>query len=57
MPEPDSISVGAILDTWSNAPWTNGVKSVPVKIMLDLDGNEDQLLFVGMWVQPKVWVR
>ena len=57
MPEPDSISVGAILDTWSNNPWTNGAKSVPVKIMLNFDENEDQLLRVGMSVQPKVWVR
>jgi hypothetical protein len=26
MPEPDSIPVGAILATWSNDPWTNGVQ-------------------------------
>jgi hypothetical protein len=26
MPEPDSIPVGAILDTWSNDPWTNGLQ-------------------------------
>jgi hypothetical protein len=26
MTEQDSIPVGAILDTWSNAPWTNGVQ-------------------------------
>ena len=26
MPEPDSIPVGAILDNWSNDPWTNGMQ-------------------------------
>jgi hypothetical protein len=26
MPEQDAIPVGAILDTWSNDPWTNGVQ-------------------------------
>jgi hypothetical protein len=26
VPESDSISVGAILDTWSNDPWTNGLQ-------------------------------
>jgi hypothetical protein len=26
MPEQDSIPVGAILDTWSEDPWTNGVQ-------------------------------
>lgn len=26
MPEQDTVPVGAILDTWSNDPWTNGVQ-------------------------------
>jgi hypothetical protein len=26
MPEQDSMPVGAILDTWSDDPWTNGVQ-------------------------------
>jgi hypothetical protein len=52
-----SIPVGAILDTWSNDPGTNGLQSVPVKIVLDWGEIEDQLLRVSMPVGPKMWMR
>jgi hypothetical protein len=34
VPERDSIPVGAILDTWSNDPWTNG---------LDVDASANEI--------------
>ena len=41
MPEPDSIPTGAILDTWSQDPWTNGVQ---------IDDREDmEKLAVRTW--------
>ena len=41
MPEQDTIPGGAILDTWSNDPWTNGVQ---------IDNREDmEKLAVRTW--------
>ena len=57
MPEPDSVPVGAIPDTWPNGAWTNGLQSVPVKIVSKFGKDEDQLLRASMPGQPKVWVR
>jgi multidrug resistance efflux pump len=57
MREPYSISAEGILDTWSNDPWTNGVQTIPVKIVLDFNEDEDELFRVGISVHPKVWAR
>jgi hypothetical protein len=57
MPEPDSITVGAILDTWSNDPWTNGIQSVQLEIVHDPGENVNPLLRVCMSVEAKVRVR